>query len=567
MNAPPDILRTLSARCRDCYRCVRVCPVKAIGVRDNQAWVDPERCILCGTCVRECPQHAKVYRDDTEVAASLVAEGRAVASVAPSFAAVYSGWKAMQLPSALRQLGFVAVCETSEGAEMISQKAGEICARPGNTANVCTACPAVVSYVEKYHPEHLGSLLPVVSPMIAHARALKERWGEGTRVVFLGPCLAKKREAERPEFRGSVDAVLTFEELDRWLEREGIRLEDCAASGFDNQGRIPTAKLFPLPGGMIKTVGLSADATQKDILHTSGMENIKALFAAPDSSWDMHLVEPLFCQDGCISGPATGSSETVFHRRANLLAYCTRRSALPEPPELPRAGIEMTTGYEATPLDSSEITEEEILEVYERTEKSDPVAQLNCGACGYGSCREMARAVIQGMAHVEMCVPYTRRLAERRTDKIIQTSPNGIVTLDENLKILSMNPSFCNYFTCNDGVLGRRISYLVDAGAFEKLQTGSQDRIDAMVSAYGKEFHLIAYRLPEDRQLVGIFTDVTGIQLTKARLDAIKKQTVLQARELLEHQIEMAQTLARFLGDSTARGEELVEKLMSIHDQ
>jgi len=141
------------------------------------------------------------------------------------------------------------------------------------------------------------------------------------------------------------------------------------------------------------------------------------------------------------------------------------------------------------------------------------------------------------------------------------------VTLDENLKILSMNPSFCNYFTCNDGVLGRRISYLVDASAFEKLQTGSQDRIDAMVSAYGKEFHLIAYRMPEDRQLVGIFTDVTGIQLTKARLDAIKKQTVLQARELLEHQIQMAQTLARYLGDSTARGEELVEKLMSIHDQ
>jgi len=179
----------------------------------------------------------------------------------------------------------------------------------------------------------------------------------------------------------------------------------------------------------------------------------------------------------------------------------------------------------------------------------------------------MATAVVRGMASSEMCVPYTRRLAERRTDKIIQTSPNGIVTLDEDLKILSMNPSFRTYFTCNDAVLGRRISYLADASAYEKLQTGSAERVDAVVSCYGKQFHLIAYRMPEDRQLVGIYTDVTGLQLTRARLDSIKQQTVMQARELLEHQIQMAQTMARFLGDSTARGEELVERLMSIHDQ
>ncbi len=567
MSKPLDILRTLSARCRDCYRCVRVCPVKAIGVHDNQAWVDPERCILCGTCVKECPQHAKVYRDDTDVAAEIVAEGRAVASVAPSFAAVYGGWRALRLPSALRKLGFLAVAETSEGAEIISREAAELCSRPDNTANVCTACPAVVSFVEKYHPEHLGSLLPVVSPMIAHARAIKAHWGEGTRVVFIGPCLAKKREAERPEYQGDVEAVLTFEELDRWLEREGIRLEDCAESGFDNQGRIPTAKIFPLPGGMIRTLGLSADATQKEILHTSGMENVRALFASPDSVCDLHIVEPLFCQDGCLGGPATGSPETVFHRRANLLAYCSQRSALPEPEDLPQADFPLQTQFAASELDLPAVSDEQILEVYEQTEKLDPAAQLNCGACGYGSCREMATAVVRGMASSEMCVPYTRRLAERRTDKIIQTSPNGIVTLDEDLKILSMNPSFRTYFTCNDAVLGRRISYLADASAYEKLQTGSAERVDAVVSCYGKQFHLIAYRMPEDRQLVGIYTDVTGLQLTRARLDSIKQQTVMQARELLEHQIQMAQTMARFLGDSTARGEELVERLMSIHDQ
>ena len=567
MTPQADILRTLSARCRDCYRCIRVCPVKAIGVRDHQAYVEPTRCILCGTCVRECPQKAKVYRDDTDVAARIVAEGRAAASVAPSFAAFYGGWKALRLPSALRRLGFAVVSETSEGAEYVSQRTAELREDPRNAANVCTACPAVVSYVEKYRPEHVEALLPVVSPMIAHARALTARGGEGTRVVFLGPCLAKKREAERPEYQGDVDAVLTFEELDRWLEREGILLENCAESGFDNAGRIPKARLFPLPGGMIKTMGLPTDATQREVLHTSGMENVVTLFASPEPAWEMSLVEPLFCRDGCISGPGAGTSQTVFERRANLLAYASRPPLLPERQDLPKPDMELSTRFDDSALEEAPFSEEEIQAVFARSGKADPAAWLNCGGCGYNSCRDQAMGVLRGMAQVEMCVPYMRKRAEQQTDTILLTSPNGIVILDQDLNILSMNPSFRTFFTCTDAVLGRRISYLTDASSYEKMQTGVQERVDAMVSCYGKEFHLIAYALPEAGQLVGVYTDLTGLALTRARMDSLKKETLRQARELLDHQVQMAQTMARFLGDSTARGEELVERLMGLYDQ
>jgi iron only hydrogenase large subunit-like protein len=561
-----EILRTLTAKCRDCYRCIRQCPVKAIGVRNNQAYIDPERCILCGTCVKECPQYAKVYRDDTEAAAELLQAGPVAASVAPSFSAVYGGWKAKNLPAALRKLGFAWVAETAEGALLVAERTGRLFSEPGQSAGICSACPVVVNYVEKYRPQHTGKLFPVVSPMIAHARLLKKHYGPDLKVVFIGPCIAKKYEAQRPEYRGDVDVALTFRELDRWLERENIQLENCVESGFDNRIQAGHAKLFALPGGMLKTMAMPNDTTRKEVMQTSGMQNVKMLFDSPDALGDLEIIEPLFCNEGCINGPGIENQDSLFSRRTNLIAYTSAQSALPagkeKPPEL-----DLDLVFHPAVNLEAEFSEEQILEVFAQTDKADPEARLNCGACGYDSCEDNAKAVLRRMAEIQTCVPYMRKLAEQRTDKIIETSPNGIVILDESLHILSMNSSFCKYFTCSNSTIGKKISQLFNARDYEKLATGKAEYMEAVITYDDKEFHQIAYRLPAEKQYVGIYTDVSGIRMTEAKMDRIKKQTVEKAQELLDHQIKMAQTIAKYLGESTAQSEELVERLMSIYDK
>jgi len=564
------IVYTLSAKCRDCYRCLRVCPVGAIGVRDGQAFVDDDRCIQCGTCIRECPQHAKTYRDDVEEVKSLIRSGaRVAASIAPSFVSIFKEWEIQRLPSALRQLGFTHIGETAEGALLVARKSAEMIQSQSctNHCGMSTSCPAVVHFIEKYHPDKVDRLIPVVSPMIAHGRMIKKTLGADTRVVFIGPCVAKKKEAERPEYAGVIDAVLTFDELRQWLASEEIDLSRCEESGFLSCGYTGNARLFPLPGGLLKTADILYDGTQARDIPVTGPDEIKELFKLPDGRWPDGMVELLFCPQGCIDGPGMGHDSNVYERRERLVAH-TAKQAPEKAPEAALPDIELTTkfGIENPPA-VVEATAAQIEKVYEQTGKTDPALRLDCGACGYESCEAMARAVVAGMAEAQMCMPHMRRLAERRTDRIIETSPNGIVILDENLCIIGMNPAFRKYFMCTDSVMGRRISYLFDAAGFEQLASGAADKVESVLTYNGSDFHQLLYRLPGERQYVGIYVDITRIQVSERNMDVIKLKTIQQAQELLDHQIRMAQRMASFLGESTAKGEELVEKLMSIYEK
>jgi len=564
------IVYTLTAKCRDCYRCLRVCPVGAIGVREGQAFVDDGRCIQCGTCVRECPQHAKTYRDDIDDVKALLRSGARVAvSLAPSFVSVFKEWEISRLPSALRQLGFTHIGETAEGARLIAQKSAAMLKSQSCNSHcgMSTSCPAVVHFIEKYHPERVEGLAPVVSPMIAHGRMMKEKLGDDTRVVFIGPCVAKKKESERPEYAGVIDAVLTFDELTRWLDTEEIDLRKCEESGYLRCGYMGQARLFPLPGGLLKTADILYDGTQAQDIPVSGPREIKELLNLSEERWPKGMVELLFCPQGCINGPGMGDSTNLYERRERVIAHTARQ--IPEDtPAAEGPDIDLTAVFGTeTPPAIQEAAAAQIEKVYEQTGKTDPALRLDCGACGYPSCEAMARAVIAGMAEPQMCMPHMRRLAERRTDRIIETSPNGIVILDEDLCIIEMNPAFRKYFMCTDSLMGRKVSYLFDAAGFEKLASGAADTYESVLSYNGSDFHQLLYRLPGERQYVGIYVDITRIQVSERNMNVIKLKTIQQARELLDHQIRMAQNMASFLGESTAKGEELVERLMSIYEQ
>ncbi|MDR1643865.1 MAG: 4Fe-4S binding protein [Clostridiales bacterium] len=549
-------INTIAANCQDCYRCVRECPVKAIRITGGQAEIEEDLCVECGTCARECPQKAKIIRSDLLEAKEIFASGKTVvASVAPSFAAMYPGPLGRRLPSALRRLGFKLVSETAEGAKYSAVKSfGD------NPSGVCTACPAVVNFVEKHRPEFLDSLIPVVSPMIAHGRLLKSIF-PGCQVIFIGPCAAKKQEIERPGNAGAIDLALTFQEIDEWLHSEGIYLDDCSESSFDNFFEIGDARLFPLQGGMLKTGNIPNSGTEEDIIHLSGPEDVISVFSGKNDL-DGKVIEPLFCKGGCIGGPCFPSNGELVARRRSVIAYAKEAA---KPPRLPRVSeINFKASFVSEAKAEEPVSDNQIQKILERTGKVDPIFQLNCGACGYNSCLENAIAVARGMAEPEMCIPYMRRLAQQRSDRIIETTPNGIVILDNSLCMIKMNPAFQKMFMCSTGILGRRVSYLVNAEGFEALQTGSMEKYEAFRSKYSIRYHEILYALREENQYVGIYSDISKIRMDSGQLDVIKSQTLKHAQEFLDHQVRFSQEMAHYLGKSTARSEEIAKRLISL---
>lgn len=559
-----NILMTSSAKCHDCYRCVRVCPVKAIRIENGQAQIDNDKCILCGTCVRECPQHAKSYRNDINVVIELIEKGRVVASVAPSFAAIYGNDKSLRLPSALRQLGFSRVEETSIGAETVSNYVIEQMKNHKLDSGICSACPVVINYIEKYKPEEINLLMPVVSPMIAHGKMIK-LLRPNTSVVFIGPCIAKKAEAQREEFKGIIDAVITFNELDEWLESKNISISNCAESGFDSTTVAPTAKLFPIPGGMLKTINMDDEQYIDKVLHTNGACNSMELIDAVNHCDNMEVLEPLFCQGGCINGIGVNCDKNLFERRNDLINYTLSKKDFIPNNDYKDVKVDLTTTYKPQEVNQIIPSEQAIEEIYLRTGKANPDRRLDCSACGYKTCRDNAIAIINGMAEPEMCLPYMRMLAERRSDRIMETSPNGMVILNDKLRIIAVNSSFKKYFGCSDAVCGRHINNIIDSKDYDKVLSDG-GRLETMVFVQGREYHQIVYSLPEEKQLIGIYVDVAAVKITEAKIKHMRKQTAEQAQVLLQHQIEVAQQLTKFLGENTAKSEALLEKLLDNDD-
>jgi uncharacterized Fe-S cluster-containing protein len=489
----------------------------------------------------------------------LVLAGNATASIAPSFAALYSGPLLKRLPSALRQLGFRFVSETAEGAKYITEKSFV----PDHNGCICTACPVVVNYVEKYQPDMLNMLIPVVSPMVAHGRLLKSRYNN-TSVIFIGPCAAKKTEAMRSENRDAVDAVLTFEELKQWLIEEDISLDFCPESGFDNATDVGNARLFPIEGGMLATGSLSSEPSNRKALYVSGTDAVIQLFHDKTVMATTEYIEPLFCSGGCINGQVFSSEKLLFERRRDIIDYWQHTDEIEnsERPEIP-----FIAKFTDKAVHFETVTEDQIAKVLEKTGKAVPEFQLNCGACGYTTCADNAIAIVRGISEPEMCLPYMHRLAQQRTDKIIETTPNGIVVLDYELNILSINSAFQKMFMCNNNILGRRISYLVNADGFELLQSGTEEKYESIQKKYDIRYHEILYALRQEEQYVGIYSDITKLKFDINQLDVIKTQTLRHAKEFLEHQINFSQEMAHFLGKSTAQSEKIAKQLIGLFEQ
>ncbi len=561
------IISTNKARCRDCYRCVRICPVKAIRISEGQAQVDPARCLACGTCVRECPQKAKQVRNDLPRVQELIGAGCVVASVAPSYVAAFPDYGGGLFPAVLKQLGFDFVTETAVGAEMVARETAKVVAEEPQS-HIASACPVLVDLIVKYHPDLIGNIAPVVSPMIAHARHLRKQYGDEAKIVFIGPCSAKKAEAEQPELAGDVDAVLTFEELRAWIDSANIRKDQLRSADMDD---IPAslARLFPLEGGLAEAASMAPDLLKQDFVALSGSEQVEEMLENLKNGSTVKLFEGLYCSGGCINGACFGDGKDIFRRRNQILQHQKRSAHGADTADFNAImeNIEMRCSYSENVIDHKEITEDKIKSVLARTGKLTPDDELNCGACGYPSCRANAIAVLTGMAEHNMCIPWMRKVAERKADQIIDNSPNGIVIVDSTLRVVDFNAAFAELFSCSRGIVGKPLSTLMDTGDFERVMTGAVDRIvnkDVSFPAYHISANMNVYRIEHEELVVGILANVNKGTEGLSRLEHIREETLSHAEEVIQKQMLMAQEIAGILGETTSETRVLLRKLTEL---
>lgn len=406
------LVTTIRERCRLCYTCVRECPSKAIRIAAGQAEVLTDRCIGCGNCVRVCSQNAKQVLGGIEATATLLRSAERVAAiVAPSFPAEFVEIDCEYFVGMLRSLGFPLVHEVAFGADLVANEYAKLLKECPERRFVSTTCPAIIGFVERYHPDLVPALAPIVSPMIASARALRRIYGADLRIVFIGPCIAKKGEALSAGVKGEVDAVLTFIELEQMLRQHAIKPESVTPSDFDPP-HAGMGTLFPISRGMLQAAQIGEDLLSADVVAADGRsEFVEALKEFEGGDLEVRLLEVLSC-NGCIMGPGISNPAPLFNRRARVSRFAQQRMKDFDRKRwheywVTLSDLDLRRGFTARDQRVSRPSQEELLAILERLGKLMPEDELNCGACGYETCREHAVAIYKGLAESEMCLPYT----------------------------------------------------------------------------------------------------------------------------------------------------------------
>ena len=551
----PNCLTLKKSNCKNCYKCIRHCPVKAIRFSGNQAHIIGNECILCGQCFVVCPQNAKEIVDETEKVKVLLQSGDPViVSLAPSFIANYDGAGINSMRKALKKLGFYDVEETAIGATIVKTEYERMIDEEERDIIISSCCHSINLLIQKHYPSALPYLADVVSPMQAHCNDIKQRY-QNAKTVFIGPCVAKKDEAEH--YEGIVDAVLTFEELTEWLKAENIEIEQEMDNDICSR-----ARFFPTTGGVLKT--MTHENPGYTYLALDGVENcIAALKDIESGKIHNCFIEMSACVGSCMGGPVMEK----YHHTETVKDYITiakYAGAKDFEVSQPKA-IELKKHFEFIEQRLPVPSEQEINSVLRQMGKFKPEQELNCGSCGYNTCREKAIAIIQGKAESSMCLPFLKDKAESFSDTIVNSSPNGLIVLNDQLEVQQINKAareIMNIRYASD-VLGTQVIRILDPVPFMKVRdTGREIRNERVYLAEYKRYveQTIVYDR-DSRLLVGIMRDVTDEQYAKERKDNISKQTVEVADKVVEKQMRIVQEIASLLGETAAETKIALAKL------
>jgi iron only hydrogenase large subunit-like protein/uncharacterized Fe-S cluster-containing protein len=564
-----DVINFSRANCKNCYKCIRACPVKAIRMKNDQAEIVDERCITCGTCLTICPQNAKTIKSDVQRVKYLLKHDKDMAvSLAPSFAGIFSFKHYSQMISALKKLGFSAIYQTSVGARLIAKDYVKHYNNKEKPNLITTACPAINYLIQKYYPELVHCLVPVVSPMEAHGRYLKKTKGH-KEVAFIGPCLAKKVEIHDKGSYG-IDASLTFEELMAWWEEEGIDPLLEPVNEHEN-GFCDDANFYPIPGGSYKTIEPLIQDNWREFIEVSGKENCMLMLdELKKGEFHRTWIEMNACEGGCINGPAIGSIDRgPFKRIKCVKIFARHNSPCAESIAINQEVIPINfeKHYEPIPLEIKKPSEEEVKRILETIGKYRPEHELNCGVCGYNSCREKAEAVYNGMAEIRMCMPYMRNRAESFSNHIIESTPNAIIAVDIDMNVQVFNNGAEKMFRINSSdIIHKPLDLLFDCDDFNYVSKTKKNIVNKKVNLtqYGLITQQDIYYEKEHSLVIGIITDITAQQQARERRINLRQETVETAQQVIDKQMRVAQEIASVLGETTAETKVLLNKIQRL---
>lgn len=558
---------TLKNECHDCYKCIRECHIKAIKIQGGSASVINNKCIACGHCVTVCPAGAKRVRNDIEkVKIALIENKKIYVSLAPSWVGVYDVSKEQMITS-LKKLGFSAVSETALGAQEVSIEIANILNNNEKGLFISSACPVIDDYIRLYKPEFVSNIVPVASPALTHAKLLKETYGDDIEVVFIGPCIAKKNEAD--ENSDLLLASLTFDELNYWFREEFIDIENIKTD--DDAKFVPEhsyeGSLYPIEGGMVETIKL-VGIKDNDVtfINVSSLESFdKALNGIKSNEIKNKIfVEALGCSGGCINGPCISADKSRILITSDIYSNIEYREDIPT-----EAKTVVKKEYIAKPVKKEEYTMEQITRALQKISKHNASDELNCGGCGYSTCRDFVNALIAGDAESSMCVSYMRKIAVRKASAMLRCMPSAVVMVDSRLEVLEANDSFMQMF-CGDmyeifanrqeGLAGASIERLVP---FSELFKSSLDT--------GKDIHQEHYSIGDKLFDITIFTiefgEIVGAvitDVTKSELD--RSKIAKRARDVITKNIATVQEIASLLGEHMVETELLLNSIAEGFD-
>lgn len=555
-----DCLTLKKSNCKNCYKCIRHCPVKAIRFSGNQAHIIGDECILCGHCFVVCPQNAKEIVNETEKVKVLLQSYPVYVSLAPSFIANYEGVGINAMRKALKKLGFADVEETALGATVVKNEYDRMLREEKRDIVISSCCHTINLLIQKYFPKELPYLADVLSPMQAHCSDLKRRH-PGAKTVFIGPCVAKKDEAQH--YEGIVDAVLTFEELTQWLNQEGVVLEKETDSQEESR-----ARFFPTTGGILKTMKL--DAPGYNYMAIDGVENcISALKDIENGNIHHAFIEMSSCVGSCVGGPVMEKYHpSPVREYLSVAEYAGDKDFVVAQPD----SHELRKHFSLIERENKMPSEAEINAALRQMGKLSKRDELNCGSCGYNTCREKAIAICQGKAEASMCLPYLQKKAEGFSDRIVNNTPNGIIVLNDSLEVQQINEAAMDIMNIRSSsdVLGEQVVRIMDPSVFYEVQKNRFNIHNRRVylAEYKRYVELTVVYDTDNHLFIGIMRDITDEEREREKKENISKQTIETADKVVDKQMRIVQEIASLLGETAAETKIALTKLKeSIKDE